>query len=171
MPRPEGEEHHQLAGLVDLACRARTPVVRDYRREVQLVPEAEAPPRMTKATLQLRAGLVAIGCSPQDVRRLTEQVILDSIPKVRRTVLDHLAHVEVTESDVFPSTRVIADAVGLPTTTTSRALEDLAAHGVVKRSHEMDESKHRWWACDEARDLLGGQESITDLAKRLEEPF
>jgi DNA-binding IclR family transcriptional regulator len=48
----------------------------------------------------------------------------------------------------------VGDALGLPTTTVGRALEDLAAHRVVERSHD-GERTHRWRACDGARRLLG----------------
>jgi hypothetical protein len=153
MPQPQGAEASRLFGLIDLACRARTPVQRDgYDRVVVLVPDPEAPGRMTKAILQFRAGLMAIGVEQDERVRLTEQVVLDSVPKTRRTVLDYLVQLPV---HVLPSTAEIADEVGFPTTTATRILEDLAAHGVAQREHASNVLL--WRASEGARRLLGSQ--------------
>ncbi len=53
---------------------------------------------------------------------------MDSIPKLRRAILDHLA------GTLRPSTTSsVAVAVEHPSRTTRRGLEDLAAHGMVTR--------------------------------------
>jgi hypothetical protein len=153
MPQPQGDEAARLFGLIDLACRARTPVQRDgYDRVVVLVPDPEAPGRMTKVILQFRAGLVAIGVGLDERVRLTEQVLLDSIPKTRRTVLEYLVRLP---SHILPPTAEIADEVGFPTTTAARILEDLTAHGVVQREHASNVVL--WRASEHARRLLGSQ--------------
>jgi hypothetical protein len=147
-----GDARGRLLDLVELGCRARSPVVRDgHDRTIELVPDPEAPSRLMKAVLQLRAGLVAIGVPEDRLIRLVEHVVIGSIPKTRRQVLDHLVR---QQPEVLPTTAVVGDAVGLPTTTVGRALEDLAAHRVVDRSHDGDRI-NRWRACDEARRLLG----------------
>ena len=115
--------------LSTLAVRCRSVVERDsYTREVELIPEPEAPARLALVLLRLLNALQAIGVAEREAWRLVEKCALDSMPALRRTVLDDLLRVEAAAS-----TSEVAERIAYPTTTTRRALEDLAAYGIVQR--------------------------------------
>jgi DNA-binding MarR family transcriptional regulator len=130
-PHPLGEEERTaLISFATLAVRARSAVERDsYSREIELIPDPEAPTRLIVVLERLLDGLDVIGVPRPDAWRVVSKVALDSIPAIRRTVLEYLypadGHVTTTE---------VAAALGYPTSTTRRALEDLAAHSLVKRT-------------------------------------
>jgi hypothetical protein len=136
--------------------RRGTSVVRDnYKRDrIDLVPSPERPPRLFSQLRQLHAGLLAIGTPPDDVWRMLTEVALGGIHRDRRRVINALA---ATESDLTTST--VGARIGLPSTSTRRRLEDLAALGVVELVGEHPERWRlsewvieRWWAvsCDGA---------------------
>jgi hypothetical protein len=121
--------------------RARSAVERDgYSREIELVPGSEAPTRLVIVLDRLLAGLDAIGLERAAAWQLLAKVALDSIPALRRAMLATLA-----ESGGEPTTSELAEAVSHPTVTTRRALEDLAAHGVVHR-HSHGQGKAATWS-------------------------
>jgi hypothetical protein len=131
-----------LVLLADLAARCRSVVERDPRdREVELVPQPEAVGRLQAALAQLTQGLLAIGADDVEIGRLITQVALDGMPKGRRAIVELLAGCP----GVLFTAAQVAEAVGLPTGATARALEDLAAHAVVERRVDST-GPDRWWA-------------------------
>ena len=108
---------------------ARSPVERDSysSREIELVPDAEAPGRFVGMLAALLEGLRLIGLDDDTAWRLVAKVAMDSMPAQRRKVIQHLAAIETSTAPA------VATVLGLPTTTARRTLEDLAAHGVVLR--------------------------------------
>jgi predicted ArsR family transcriptional regulator len=60
---------------------------------------------------------------------VVESVALDSVPPLRRKAFEHLRD----SKGEMVETAVVAAALGLPTITVRRALEDLAAYGLVRR--------------------------------------
>jgi hypothetical protein len=139
-PRPPSlRDRERLVALATFVVRCRSAVERDsYSREVELVPEAEAPTRLVVVLERLLAGLDAVGVDRRAAWRVVTRAALDSIPALRRAVIEAL-HV-LGEGD----TRVVADAVRYPTTTARRALEDLNAHGVVCRFPQGEGKADRW---------------------------
>ena len=134
------EEREQLVLLSTLIVRCRRAVERDsYTREVELVPDPEAPTRLIVVLSRLLAGLDAIGATREDAWRVVTRVALDSIPALRLAVIDVLF---AAEGDLASS--VVAGAVRHPTLTARRALEDLTAHGVVERHTHGDGKSHTW---------------------------
>jgi len=127
---PPGDELvDRLVNLATLAVRCRSAVERDgHTREILLIPEPEAPGRLAGALLRLYNGLCAIGASEMETWRLVTQCALDSMPALRRAVLELLLAGQAA------NTTAIAETIGYPTQTTRRALEDLTAHGVIVRS-------------------------------------
>jgi hypothetical protein len=74
-----------------LAVRCRSSVERDGRtREVELVPEAEAPARLALVLLRLLNALRAIGVDEPTAWRLVTKCALDSMPALRRKALSYL---------------------------------------------------------------------------------
>lgn len=126
-PGPELERW--LISTATLAVRCRSSVERDsYSREIQLIPESEAPARLALVLLRLHNGLRAIGVDESESRVLVAKAALDSMPAIRRAVLD-----VVTTADSAVNTTRIAEEIRYPSTTTRRACEDLAAHNVIRR--------------------------------------
>jgi DNA-binding transcriptional ArsR family regulator len=116
-----------LIALASYVARARSPVDRDQRSEIRLVLDPEAPTRIVKMLTQLWQAAGLLGLAKPDAWSMVRRIGLDSIPKLRREVLDVLAEV--------PSATIgqIAELVRHPLQTTRRALEDLAVHHAVTR--------------------------------------
>ncbi len=70
----------------------------------------------------------------------------DSIPKLRRAVLEHLYAVDTPQR-----TNEVAEAVSHPSRTTLRALQDLDAHGVIRREVGGEGRADHWQIADWAR--------------------
>ncbi|MGO9334264.1 MAG: hypothetical protein ACLQCU_09515 [Acidimicrobiales bacterium] len=129
-PPPE-ELAEELVRLSTLAVKCRSDVERDgYSREILLIPEAEAPARLALVLLRLWNGLVAIGVDNATTRHLITKCALDSMPQLRRQVIEHL----ITRGRL--ATPALADLIGYPTLTTRRGCEDLAGHGVLERERQ-----------------------------------
>jgi hypothetical protein len=120
----------RLSALATLVARCRSAVERDgYRREIDLIPASELPARLVLSLARLFHGMQMVGVDLEECWRLVSKVAFDSIPDVRRRAFRFLEPLNSpsTTSDV-------AVGIDYPTNTTRRALEDLAAHGMVDRS-------------------------------------
>jgi cellobiose phosphorylase len=87
-------------------------------------------------------GLRSIGLNDSAAWPLVTKVAFDSMPAQRRQLIELLA-----DTDKPIKTSGAATALGLPTNTTRRALEDLAAHGVAIRQSG-GEGKADLWLLD-----------------------
>jgi hypothetical protein len=135
---PSSEEVERLVALSELVVRCRSAVERDgYSREIELIPDAEAPTRLIVVLSQLLAGLDAIAVDRDEAWRVVTKAALDSIPATRLAVMQTLAETDTLD------TPAIATRLGYPTTTARRTLEDLTAHGVVNR-FKQDASADLW---------------------------
>jgi len=124
---PGDVDRDRLVAISTLAVRCRSAVERDsYRREIQLIPDSEAPARVALVLLKMLNALRAIGVDELTTWRLVIKAALDSMPAIRRTALDAL------RGQAPSALSAVADRTGYPTTTTRRALEDLTAHGVLE---------------------------------------
>jgi hypothetical protein len=119
---------------------ARSPIDRDHQGEIRLVLDPEAPTRIVKVLAQIWRAAGVLGLSRAEAWHLVARIGMDSIPKLRRRVLDYLGR-----KDGPQTTTVIAEAVEHPSRTTRRALEDLHAHRLVHR-HAGGEGKADLWA-------------------------
>jgi Bifunctional DNA primase/polymerase, N-terminal/Primase C terminal 1 (PriCT-1) len=139
----------RLVALATLVARARSPVVRDpYRRELELVPDSEAPGRIVGALARLLTGLRLIGVPDDEAWRVTVKSGLDSMPAVR---LRALLLMFGRDDDV--STTDVATALDLPNPTTHRTLEELAAHRVIARKSQGQGKADLWRVKRWARSL------------------
>ena len=85
-------EETYLVTLAQLVARCRSAVERDsYGREIELIPDPEAPGRIVIVLDRLRAGLRAIGVSHPEVWRILRKVALDCVPVIRRHLIRDLA--------------------------------------------------------------------------------
>jgi hypothetical protein len=138
----------RLLSLANFVTRARSPVERDtyVSREIELVPDSEAPGRLIRVLGAMLESLRLIGLHDRDAWPLIVKLGLDSMPAQRWKLLEQLL------ATSWPtSTTGAATAVGLPTTTTRRTLEDLAAHGVLERESGGEGKPDTWAVADWAR--------------------
>jgi hypothetical protein len=148
-PHDKALVREPLIALASYVALARSPVDRDQRNEIRLVLDPEAPTRIIKMLAQLWRAAGLLGLEPVVAWEMVQRVGLDSIPKLRRSVLDYLV------SCVTPATTVdIAEAVEHPEQTTRRTLEDLTAHRVTVRHVSGPGKAHRWEIGQKSRDWL-----------------
>jgi len=148
-PYDKVEIRTPMLALASYVARARSPVDRDQRSEIRLVMDPEAPTRIVKMLTQLWRASGMLGLDKASAWELVRRVGLDSVPKLRRVVLDYLS----TRSSSATTTE-IADAVEHPTQTTRRALEDLTAHRAVTRLPGGQGRADRWELTSQMRDWL-----------------
>jgi hypothetical protein len=163
LPPLEDSERDYLIDLSTFVVRCRSSVERDaYSREIELVPDSEVPGRLAITLAQLLAGLKVAGVHPVDRHRLIRKTGLDSIPALRRRIVDLLAReaLPVTTSDV-------ATGVDHPTGTVRRALEDLTAHRVATRQSVGQGKADLWQLTDWAR---GRYRAVQGAFPKYEEP-
>jgi hypothetical protein len=124
------DDQRRLVELADFATLARSPVERDtyQTRDIELVPDAEAPARFVNVLAALLEGLRLLGLEDELAWSLVRKVAFDSMPAQRRQVIEHLLEAGSTTA------KEAAVVLGVPTTPTRRTLEELEAHGVVKRT-------------------------------------
>jgi hypothetical protein len=146
-PHPvSGEAREGLIGLASLVSQARSPVHRDYKGEIELVGDAEAPTRIIKQLGQIWWACGLLGLGEHDSWEVVRRCALDSIPKLRGAVIRYLAQL-----DGQAGTTTVGTGVVHPTRTVRRALEDLAAHGVVTRESAGKGFADSWELSDMAR--------------------
>lgn len=155
-PRPvlTAEDKDRLNRLANVATRCRSAIERDgYSREIELIPEPEAPARFARVLLLLRNGLLAIGVDDVTAWQVLTKAALDSMPAIRRQALDVIVNGPWRPGanypyDNNPGTGDIARSAGYPERTMLRALEDLEAHGVVKRWRQASNYPWQWSLTD-----------------------
>lgn len=149
-PALNSDDKRRLVALASLAVRCRSAVERDgYHREIQLIPGAEAPTRLSLILARLMAGMRVVGVSEADVWRVAVKVALDSMPQLRRLVFDQLR-----KAPGVVDTTTLATSIRYPAQTTRRACEDLAAHGVIERQPGGEGKADRWQLTEWARRQL-----------------
>jgi hypothetical protein len=161
-PRARSEEDvARLVSLSTLVVRARSAVERDgYTREIELISEPEAPTRLIVVLARLLDGLDAIGVDRDVGWNVVTRSALDSMPALRRALLD-----ELLPESAPVKTSTLAETIGYPSKTTHRALEDLVAHGLVKRRAGGQGKADVWTLSEWARgQYAAALESATDLS-------
>jgi hypothetical protein len=130
VPRKINEaELGRLDEVVSLVVRLRASVERDrHTREIEALHGAEGTARLGLQLERLLAGLDILGVQREQALAIVEKVAMDSVPPLRRAAYEY-----VRASGGIVETTDVATALGLPTSTVRRALEDLAAYHLVKR--------------------------------------
>jgi hypothetical protein len=139
----------RLDDLAIVCCFGRASVPRNAygRREIEGLAIIEEPPRLVGQLLLLAKGLLALGLPEPATMGLCRRAALDSIPQVRRRLLQALATVdEVTVSEA-------ARRVGCDRRVARMGLEELAAIGLAacpalddQDQEELEEAHGRWSA-------------------------
>lgn len=133
----------RLIALAVLVVRCRSAVIRDTysSRDIELVPDAEAPGRLVGVLERMLAGLRVIGLDNTEAWQVVTKIGLDSMPTLRRRALEYL----INRADDQHKTSAVGAALALPTSTTLRVLEDLAAHNVIARYSGGGQGKADHW--------------------------
>jgi hypothetical protein len=128
-PQPiTDEESAWLESIVNLVVLLRGTVERDrITKEIQAVYGEEGTGRIGLTLERLLAGLSSLGVERSIALKVVESVAMDSVPPIRRRAYEHLADGREAR------TSQVGQALGLPTNTVRRALEDLAAYRLVER--------------------------------------
>jgi hypothetical protein len=141
-------ETERLVALAMLVARARSAVTRDgHSREITNIIGAEAPGRLVKMLRRMMEAVVLIGGTRDDAWRIVGKLALDSIPTIRRAILDDLAR-----RDEPVTTGKLGEAIDYPKTTTKRAAEELNVYRLARRVG--GEKGETWQLSDDARALL-----------------
>jgi len=130
------EEADEVGDTIALAVRLRGAIARDGRtREIEAIYGAEGTARIGLSLVQLLNGLDVLGVERTTAMNVVLSVAMDSVPPIRRRAYEAVCKYNNLEKypDGPPETKDIALELGLPTTTARRALEDLAAYGLVRR--------------------------------------
>lgn len=123
----EPEDPDRLDALGRFVTAARSPVERDWHREVVHVGQPERPLRLGGELYALYSGLRALGVAVTEAERIVVGVGFDSVPP------DRLACFEALNVDETITTEDVAATAGLVPAVAERALVDLAAHHLVTR--------------------------------------
>lgn len=139
-PRPISEEEiEKIGSVISLAVRLRGAVARDFRsREIEAIYGAEGTARIGLALERLLAGLDTLGVDRTTALAVVQSVALDSVPPLRRAAYNCVCKYRDVE------TGDVAIELGLPTVSTRRILEELAAHGLVIRRSQGPGKADRW---------------------------
>lgn len=116
--------------LAVFVALARSAVIREggSNREIVDVPEPEHPTRLVKQLVNLMAALSIIsGEFTEDDYQIIYKIGMDSLPSVRRLIVEHLAGVDSPQT-----IDDIADAINHRPNTARRQLEELQCLKVVK---------------------------------------
>jgi hypothetical protein len=115
------------AALVCCWGRATVPRHGYGRREIDGPVTVEEPMRVIRQLGTVAHGLAALGCTSEQTTAVCRRLALDSMPAVRRVVLEVLS-LRAANS----TTLKVALAAGIDRSVTRRVLEDLEAVGIVR---------------------------------------
>ena len=136
----------RIAALAALVATARSDVGRDGRsRIITAVYEPEGPARLAKQLSGFYQGLKVVGLENKEAWEIVRRVGLDSIPDMRRRVLDPIMASEFHAQ----TTSDLRNTTGLPEKTLSRQLEELEALGALLRNRGMGPISDKWSLGDE----------------------
>lgn len=155
----------RIAHLATFCVRARSGVIRDgfSSREIELIPDTELPTRLAKQFITLSSALALIdNATPEENYELIFKIGMDTLPQKRKRTLETL--IAATEE---LETANVAMAIGYPTNTTRRILEDLHGLGLVTRQHEGKGYADKWLVSEYTKELL---EKAKPNSSKLENP-
>ena len=135
------ETDKKIVALAIFCAHGRCAVERDrYSQTIEYIPEPEGPPRMAKQIKSLAMGVaLAYGKNEidQGIYSIIRKVGLDLLERRRTIIIEHLWKEKVLEFVGWQTTKEIADAVGIPSGSAKRILEDLQLVGVLNKRLEL----------------------------------
>lgn len=161
------ETYSDITRLAELSTRARSAVDRDKRTgDITMVHAMEMPIRLAKQLVSMGYGLVTINKN-SDLeskligydRKILYKIALDSIPQQRKQVMIELTKYQDSDQ------KSLGAAIGIPSDSVRRALEELRAFHVVDMV--MFGNMIKWKMKEEYREILSTFESIEMTSKSL----
>jgi hypothetical protein len=139
------EMDKKIVSLATFCAHGRCAVERNrFDRTVEYIPEPEGPPRLAKQLKSIGAGIALAygkGEIDQEVYTILRKIGLDLLESRRALILKHLWHEKITEFVGWQTTREIADAVELPSTSAKLILENLQLTGLLNRRLKLSGAK------------------------------
>lgn len=117
-----------LSAVASFVVKARSGIIRDYRKEIEYIPEPEAPARFAKQLGTFIKGLCVVEGRSEvtwDDLMLTVRVALDAIPTNR------IKHILALCNDDYQTTKQIQEITRYSISGSQMILEDLRALGLV----------------------------------------
>jgi hypothetical protein len=152
-PKPiSKQEAKQIGNTISLVVKLRGAVARDWRsKEIEAIYGAEGTARIGLALERLLAGLDTLGVDRKKALDVVKSVALDSVPPLRRRAYECVyKYTDPKRQDGGGplETANVAIELGLPTNTTRRILEELAAHGLIVRCSQGPGKADTWNRAD-----------------------
>lgn len=123
-------ERIRIYNLASMAARCRSGVARDsYTKEIVGARETELAIRLSKILAQLLIGLDIIGVPEQTQWRLLTKVAMDSMPKLRRILIEATGSKDMTVDEA-------RGLMGCSLSVAKRVVEDLELHNIVYRINQ-----------------------------------
>jgi hypothetical protein len=151
--------------VAELATRARSNVQRDFRSPQKEITDVHPPEMPTRFAGQLQTIIQALkvirgyetgeAILPPEQLQIINKVSLDSIPKIRRVVMQELARYDSIE------TSGLGTKLGLPTASVRRYLEDITALEIATREKGGGSKGDIWRIRPHYRDVISKFENIT----------
>lgn len=147
------DDRFRINSLATFTAKTRSPVERDsHKREIEYVPDAEQPARLSKSLIALFGGLLKIGVCPEGAFECIRRVAFDCLPKVRRQLL-----IRLLQANADPTVPSFIEATRLPRTTIQRTLEDLQVHRIVESyASPSSRSNDIVWTLEDGHNVLRG---------------
>ncbi len=157
---PPQELVEEMLNIADFACRARSPVHKDFKSgQIDSHPDLEMPGRVTKQLLAMAGAFMAMnqcaegagmkkGKGASDAitmhqRRVIYRCAFDSIPSMRRATMRLLA-----KYSLGVNTTAAATYLKLPSDSVKKYLYELNALGICERKAESGNKGHKWTMTD-----------------------
>lgn len=156
----------RIAHLAELCVKARSGISRDnysVSREIDLIPDTELPTRLAKQLITLYSALSLIGgASPEENYEFLFKIGMDNLPQKRRRAFELL----IAKNEQL-DTAEVAEAIGYPTNTTRRVLEDMHGLGLILKEHGGQGRADKWQVSDYTKELLEKAKPIkTDIFEK-----
>lgn len=162
----------KMVALAELATRARSNVVRDYRtpnKDIVEVDAPEMPTRFSACLITMVRALMIINWNEigemvllEEDYKIIDKITLDSITPTRRKVMQELSKYTILE------TAGLSLKLDMPISSLTRSLEDLTALGIAKKEKGAN-NKNRWFILPQYRDLIRQSEGIENTGTELTE--
>jgi hypothetical protein len=142
----------KIAHLATFCATARSAIIRDWKGEIEYIPEPEGPARLAKQ-LALFSKALALIRGKNEVTE-AEYIVLyrlaeDTLPRHKHTALSALL-----DADAPRKTSQVAERTGYPTDTVRRYLQDLSAMQVLTRTPGGEGKADLWQLSEYCRSLL-----------------
>lgn len=133
----------KVAHLASFVVKARSGIIREgyHTREIEQIPDPELPTRLAKQliTIATAFSLMSEGKFTEEDYSLIYKIGLDSLPAKRKLTIEVL----IKQEDYLDTTEV-AIAIGYPTNTTRRILEDLQGLQLIDKQPKWKGKSDGW---------------------------